>query len=122
MIPACPYDILYLCPFKKRFRVLVEHPFHRQQRIPFIQCPIGDHLGEEQRDLLADDHGLGVVISSLHARDMTRVYAKPLVGWESTHSLTDEEKQAIVLARQKDDGGLEESPDSGSANRPRDEG
>ena len=47
---------------------------------------------------LVDGHGNGVVISSLHARDATRVYAKPLKRWESTHSLTDEEKQAIALA------------------------
>jgi hypothetical protein len=37
----------------------------------------------------------------LHARDLTRVYAKPLQKWESTYSLTDEEKQAIALAYQK---------------------
>jgi hypothetical protein len=50
---------------------------------------------------LVDGHGNGVVLSSLHARDLTRVYAKPLQKWESSHSLTDEEKQAIALAYQK---------------------
>jgi hypothetical protein len=50
---------------------------------------------------LVDGHGNGVVLSSLHGRDATRVYAKPLKRWESTHSLTDEEKQAIALAYQK---------------------
>jgi hypothetical protein len=50
---------------------------------------------------LVDGHGNGVVLSSLHARDLTRVYAKPLKKWESTYSLTDEEKQAIALAYQK---------------------
>jgi hypothetical protein len=40
-------------------------------------------------------------LSSLHGRDVTRVYAKPLTNWESLHSLTDEEKQAIELAHQK---------------------
>lgn len=50
---------------------------------------------------LVDGHGNGVVLSSLHARDVTRVYAKPLVQWESTYQLTDEEKQAIALAHQK---------------------
>lgn len=48
---------------------------------------------------LADGRGDGVLLSSLHARDTTRVYAKPLSGWESAHSLTDEEKQAIERAR-----------------------
>ncbi|NLF15041.1 MAG: DUF4446 family protein [Anaerolineaceae bacterium] len=50
---------------------------------------------------LVDGHGNGVVLSSLHGRDATRVYAKPLKRWESTYSLTDEEKQAIALAYQK---------------------
>jgi hypothetical protein len=50
---------------------------------------------------LVDGHGNGVVISSLHGRDATRVYAKPLKTWESTYSLTDEEKQAIALAYKK---------------------
>lgn len=50
---------------------------------------------------LVDGHGNGVVLSSLHGRDATRVYAKPLRKWESTYSLTDEERQAIALAYQK---------------------
>lgn len=50
---------------------------------------------------LADAHGNGVVLSSLHARDVTRVYAKPLTNWVSGHTLTDEEKQAIAAASQK---------------------
>ena len=50
---------------------------------------------------LVDGHGNGVVLSSLHARDATRVYAKPLQKWESTYPLTEEEKQAIALAYQK---------------------
>lgn len=50
---------------------------------------------------LVDGHGNGVAISSLHGRDVTRVYAKPLAKWESTYQLTDEEKQAIALAYQK---------------------
>ena len=32
---------------------------------------------------------------------MTRVYAKPLEKWQSAHTLTDEEKQAIGLAREQ---------------------
>jgi hypothetical protein len=50
---------------------------------------------------LADDHGNGVILSSLHGREATRIYAKPLLMWESGYSLTDEEKQAIDLARQQ---------------------
>jgi hypothetical protein len=50
---------------------------------------------------LVDGHGDGVVISSLHARENTRVYAKPLNKWESPYTLTDEEKQAIARAYQQ---------------------
>jgi len=49
---------------------------------------------------VANGHGNGLVLSSLHARDTTRMYAKTLEDWQSSHPLTDEEKQAIDLARQ----------------------
>jgi hypothetical protein len=64
--------------------------------------PFHDTGGDQSFAIaLVDGHGSGVVLSSLHARDVTRVYAKPLQKWESTYSLTDEEKQAIALAYQK---------------------
>jgi len=64
--------------------------------------PFHDTGGDQSFAIaLVDGHGNGVVLSSLHARDVTRVYAKPLQKWESTYSLTDEERQAIALAYQK---------------------
>lgn len=64
--------------------------------------PFGDTGGDQSFAVaLVDGHGNGVVLSSLHARDMTRVYGKPLQKWESTYSLTGEERQAIALAYQK---------------------
>jgi hypothetical protein len=61
--------------------------------------PFHDTGGDQSFAIaLADDLGDGLVLSSLHARDVTRVYAKPLVGWDSTYSMTDEERQAIDLA------------------------
>jgi hypothetical protein len=50
---------------------------------------------------IVDGHGDGVVMSSLHSRENTRVYAKALTRWESQHTLTDEEKQAIARAYQQ---------------------
>ena len=47
---------------------------------------------------LVDGYGNGVVLSSLHARENTRVYAKPLYDWKSSYSLTKEEEQAIAQA------------------------
>lgn len=64
--------------------------------------PFHDTGGDQSFALaLADDQGDGVVLSSLHARDTTRVYAKPLLQWGSSYSLTDEERQAIELARRQ---------------------
>ncbi len=64
--------------------------------------PFHDTGGDQSFAIaLVDGHGNGVVLSSLHARDVTRVYAKPLTRWESSYPLTDEEKQAIALAYQK---------------------
>ena len=51
------------------------------------------------RTFLLDEGGNGVVISSLHSREVTRVYAKPLVAWQTNYPLTDEEQQAIARAR-----------------------
>lgn len=64
--------------------------------------PFHDTGGDQSFAIaLADGYGNGVVLSSLHARDVTRVYAKPLLHWESIHQLTDEEKKAIDLAHEK---------------------
>ena len=77
--------------------------------------PFRDTGGDQSFALaIADDHGRGVVISSLHARDVTRVYAKPLIAWESTYTLTEEENQAISLARLQDSGEPELSTSAGS--------
>ena len=56
------------------------------------------------RVALTDEDGNGVVISSLHSRDVTRVYGKPLAGWVSPYPLTEEEGQAIKKARDQGSG------------------
>jgi hypothetical protein len=47
---------------------------------------------------LLDDHGDGVVISSLHARQNTRIYAKAITGGKSEAALSDEEAEALGKA------------------------
>lgn len=65
--------------------------------------PFRDSGGDQSFAVaLADEDGHGVVISSLHGRDATRVYAKPLAAWESAYPLTDEERQTIRQARGED--------------------
>ncbi len=48
---------------------------------------------------LIDDHGDGVVLSSIHARGESRTYAKGIVGGTSDVTLTPEEQQALAAAR-----------------------
>ena len=71
------------------------------QRVGFLRFnPFRDTGGDQSFALaLADEGGNGVVISSLHSREVTRVYAKPLVAWQTNYPLTDEEQQAIARAR-----------------------
>jgi hypothetical protein len=71
------------------------------QRVGFQRYnPFRDAGGDQSFVIaLADEDGDGVVVSSLHSRDVTRVYAKPLLAWESAYQLTDEELQAIQQAR-----------------------
>ncbi|MEI6363907.1 MAG: DUF4446 family protein [Actinomycetes bacterium] len=48
---------------------------------------------------LLDDHGDGLVITSIHARSETRTYLKGLAGGDSDVTLSPEETQAVRLAR-----------------------
>lgn len=47
---------------------------------------------------LLDDARDGIVISSLHGRSNTRLFAKPVENGLSRHTLSDEESQAIRIA------------------------
>ncbi len=71
------------------------------QRVGFLRFnPFRDAGGDQSfTAALADQDGNGLVISSLHSRDVTRVYGKPLAAWESAYPLTDEEQQAILKAK-----------------------
>jgi hypothetical protein len=47
---------------------------------------------------LLDEHGNGVVLTSINGRQETRVYAKPVTGGASSHNLSMEEEEAIRRA------------------------
>lgn len=83
-----------------RLQVAARHSLQHMGVVRFN--PFSDTGGNQSFAVaLVDAHGNGVVISSLHAREGTRVYAKPLKKWESEYSLTDEEKRAIAIAYQQ---------------------
>jgi hypothetical protein len=47
---------------------------------------------------LLDEHGDGVVITSINGRTETRTYAKPIRALTSSHNLSEEERDAIAAA------------------------
>jgi len=48
---------------------------------------------------LVNEHGNGVVISSLHSRDRMSTFAKPIEKYESTYDLTEEELAVLHDAK-----------------------
>jgi hypothetical protein len=70
------------------------------QHIGLVRFNPFEDTGSDQSFAIAllDDARDGVVISSLHGRSNTRVFAKPVSAGASQHALSDEESQAIRLA------------------------
>lgn len=63
----------------------------------------GEGLGGNQSfsSAFADEEGNGVVITSMHTRERTNVFAKPLQNWQSKYDLSEEEKSAIKNSKLK---------------------
>ena len=70
------------------------------QHVGLVRFNPFDDTGSDQSFALAllDERRDGVVISSLHGRSNTRLFAKLVTGGESAHTLSDEELQAIRIA------------------------
>ncbi|HEX9494177.1 MAG TPA: DUF4446 family protein [Candidatus Limnocylindria bacterium] len=70
------------------------------QKVGLIRFnPFQDSGGDQSFAIaLLDQGGTGVVVSSLHGRAETRIFAKQVTNGRSTHALSDEEQQAIKTA------------------------
>lgn len=70
------------------------------QRVGLVRYDAFDDMGGRLSFSLAvlDDHGDGVVITSINGRQDTRVYSKPVGGGTSSHNLSEEEAEAIGQA------------------------
>ena len=70
------------------------------QRVGVIRFnPFSDTGGDQSFAIaLLDADGNGVVLSSLHGRADTRIFAKQVQGGRSKHTLSDEEQDAIRKA------------------------
>lgn len=74
------------------------------QRVGLIRFNPFDEVGGNQSFAMAllNDHGDGVVISSLHSRETTRIYGKPVKNFtEAGFEFSAEEKQAIEIAKKE---------------------
>ncbi|MBN2094009.1 MAG: DUF4446 family protein [Candidatus Zambryskibacteria bacterium] len=63
----------------------------------------GEGIGGNQSfsSVLTDEEGNGVIITSMHTRERTNVFAKPLKNWLSEYQLSEEEKKALKWAEEK---------------------
>ena len=70
------------------------------QHIGLVRFNPFEDTGSDQSFAIAllDDRGDGLVISSLHGRSNTRVFAKPVASGGSAHHLSEEESEAIRIA------------------------
>ena len=70
------------------------------QHIGLVRFNPFEDTGSDQSFAIAllDDRRDGLVISSLHGRATTRVFAKPVENGSSRHTLSDEESKAIRIA------------------------
>ena len=70
------------------------------QHIGMVRFNPFEDTGSDQSFAIAllDDRRDGIVISSLHGRANTRIFAKPVASGGSQHNLSDEEAEAIRVA------------------------
>jgi hypothetical protein len=85
---------------KKINKIEIDGKLH-VQKVGLIRFNPFKELGGDHSFSLAilDGEDCGVVITSLHTRDRTRVYMKSVKNGKSDSDLSEEEKKALVKAR-----------------------
>lgn len=86
---------------EKKSQSLEQDGKHHLQKIGFMRYNPFKATGGDQSFVLSllDDDDNGLVITSLHSRETTRLYAKKVKeGGKEKHELSDEEKQVIKEA------------------------
>lgn len=73
------------------------------QKISMVRFnPFGDVGGDQSFSLaMLDGHDSGLLLTSIHGRGGTRVYAKPIDLGKSKYSLSTEEKKALLQATKR---------------------
>lgn len=80
--------------------VIEQRSLRSLQHIGLVRFNPFEDTGSDQSFAIAllDDQRDGIVLSSLHGRANTRIFAKPVSDGSSPHNLSDEESQAIRIA------------------------
>jgi Protein of unknown function (DUF4446) len=89
-----------LAEIDARYQLLERRSRGSLQHIGLVRFNPFNDTGSDQSFAIAllDDDGNGVVVSSLHGRAGTRIFAKPILRGEATHTLSDEEREALNTA------------------------
>lgn len=89
------------------------------QKIAIVRFnPFGDTGGDQSFSLsVLDAHNSGYVLTSIHGREGTRVYVKPIDYGTSKYTLSTEEQQSLSLAEKR----VPEIPDAATPNIPKKE-
>ena len=66
---------------------------------PFKDGSVGGN--QSFASAIVDDHGNGVIISSLYSRERVSVFAKPIKNWTCEYELSEEEKESLQKAREQ---------------------
>jgi len=84
----------------KRIDLIEENGKYHIQKVGLVRFNPFKELGGDHSFSLAilDSHDSGIVITSLHARDRTRVYMKDIKKGKSESELSAEEKNALTSA------------------------
>jgi uncharacterized protein DUF4446 len=87
-----------------RYRLLGDRSRGSLQHIGLVRFNPFEDTGSDQSFAIAllDDERNGIVLSALHGRAGTRIFAKPLQTGTSTHVLSDEELEAVRIASERD--------------------
>ncbi len=100
-LTALDTDIQELFEISNKIHALANRSIHKVAMVRFN--PFKDLGGNQSFSLaLLDGKNDGIIISSLHTREGTRVYSKAITkGKSSEHELTDEEQSILAQAKAK---------------------
>ena len=87
----------------KRIEYLEEDGKHHIQKVGLTRFNPFKELGGDHSFSIAflDAKSSGIIITSLHTRDRTRVYMKDVVKGKSSFELSNDEKKALAIAEKK---------------------